>query len=196
MPRELCLTINEEGKLIKVEPCDGKNPGINSDKVLACAPKGSDEDWKDYEKGGNYLEYSRSGVDGVLEVGGIKDTYCNPSLDECSCEGLFSYVLDDNNDVTHIVGSFGGGRKDSYTNIEGRLDGGRRDQSFACECFLKAAAQRGFRYIKLHTQKEICNDQREFGSKNYLTVCAKYEEEACSDLGKKLGRFKIGKNNS
>ena len=96
--------------------------------------------------------------------------YCNnnPTLAECNCNGLFSYVMDENRDVAEIIGRFMSGA-------------GGRYESFACECFLGAAAKHGFRYVKLKSYKPECNDQRQFNEKDYLTVCAKYKKQACKD---------------
>ena len=50
-----------------------------------------------------------------------------------------------------------------------------------CKCYLGAAARAGFKYVKLASRKEICQNKREFNTEDYGTICALYGEQKCDD---------------
>jgi len=107
----------------------------------------------------------------TLELNDVWTKYCKPKPDTCTCTSLLSRVLEQNGDLDQIKGEF---------FAKPILHG--------CKCYLGAAANYGFQFIKLESEKEKCNTKKFFNNElvegeykpdNYREICAWYKKHKC-----------------
>ena len=133
------------------------NP-VSQERAMACVQKGTDDEE------GNYVAYTIQTYDHALRLDAVWAKYCKPKPDACSCTSLLSRVLQENPDVNKIKGSF-----DAKPMIAG------------CKCYLGSAARAGFKYVRLESEKEKCNEQKIFNLETYRQICAWYDKKNCAD---------------
>ena len=129
---------------------------------MACVPKGTSEDWKDFDQTGNYIQYFLQ--DQTLELEMVWTEYCNPKPENCNCKELLSRVLQANKSAKKVIGTFMA-----------------TPWKFGCNCYLGTAARAGFKHVELYSEKKICQGKREFNEKTYGKVCELYGNQKCEN---------------
>ena len=117
---------------------------------------------------GNFIQFTTVQTDrwNTMDVMMVQAESCKPKPEQCRCKSLLESLLVLEPTVNRITG---------YLLATPFIKG--------CRCYLGAAARKGFKFVKLHSDLEECTGVKKLSVGNYASMCKTFKKKKCEGRG-------------